>query len=392
PCAWRKSRLSSEEIAEREKTLELYMAQRAPSRRLKIGFALVIGMLIFSTVQSIATAYVKTSHAGYLAISIVALLLMASFTAMAMPFRFLGRYTPVRATHMEGIGEAATEPLPQRLGEDASAGPEAEGNGHPPKQPPIPAPQYQGSFWAHLLSIDLWAMWLACFGMWGTGTVMQMNAAQIYRSKNNGGFDTRTLTLYVAIMSVGSAVGRISTGCLDMKLAAWNRAGKSQMLTTIALPIGPLLMVLAYLFFAVLPSGALILPFLLGAIGNGVGWGVGALAMRMMYAEDIGKHYNFCFSSGAVSTVVLNRFMFGEMYDAEGRKRGEFPSCNAPSCVQKQMFILIAVNVVATFAAVAVHWRFSRFTQSKLEEQRAAAEAEANGGEVGEELLEEPSK
>ncbi|RNF21710.1 uncharacterized protein Tco025E_03491 [Trypanosoma conorhini] len=168
PCAWRKSRLSSEEIAEREKTLDLYMAQRAPSRRLKIGFALVIVMIIFSTVQSIATAYVKTSHAGYLAISIVALLLMASFTAMAMPFQFLGRYTPVRATHMEGIGEAATEPLPQRLGEDASAGPEAEGNGHPPKQPPIPAPQYQGSFWAHLLSIDLWALWFAYFGMGGT--------------------------------------------------------------------------------------------------------------------------------------------------------------------------------------------------------------------------------
>ncbi|RNF05864.1 uncharacterized protein Tco025E_07720 [Trypanosoma conorhini] len=38
PCAWRKSRLSSEEIAEREKTLDLYMAQRAPPRRLKIGF------------------------------------------------------------------------------------------------------------------------------------------------------------------------------------------------------------------------------------------------------------------------------------------------------------------------------------------------------------------
>ncbi|RNF21711.1 uncharacterized protein Tco025E_03492, partial [Trypanosoma conorhini] len=143
-----------------------------------------------------------------------------------------------------------------------------------------------------------------------------MNAAQIYRSKNNGGFDTRTLTLYLAIISVGSAVGRIFIGCLDMKLAAWNRAGKSQMLTTIALPIGPLLMVLAYLFFAVLPSGALILPFLLGAIGNGVGWGVGVIAMRMLYAEDIGKHYNFCFSSGAVSSVVLNRFMFGEMYDA----------------------------------------------------------------------------
>ncbi|EKF32519.1 hypothetical protein MOQ_003628 [Trypanosoma cruzi marinkellei] len=293
PCSWTKKRLSSEEAAEREKTLDLYMSQHASSRRLRIGFAIVVLTLIFSTTQSITTAYVNTSRAGFLAISIVAVLLMASFFVIAMPFQFLGRYTPVRPTHMDGIGQATTEPMHERKGETASEGAASEGNNPGANEPAVPAPQYGGSFWSHLLTFDLWAMWLACFGMFGTGLVMQMNAAQIYRSKNNGNFDTRTLTLYVAIMSVGSAVGRVAVGYLDMKLSELQRAGKTRTLTTIALPIGPLLLVVAQFFFAVLPGSVLLLPFLLGAMGNGVAWGVGVIALRMMYSEDIGKHYNF---------------------------------------------------------------------------------------------------
>ncbi|KAH9599058.1 Nodulin-like [Trypanosoma melophagium] len=330
PCAWRKKRLTAEEITEREGTLELYMKQRAPSRRLKIGFALVVAVLIFSTTQSITTAYVKTSHSGYLAISVVAVLLMASFTAMALPFQFLGRYTPVRPTHMEVIGDTPNTPHDGVMNGDvcdANESPNAKGEEKPVLKP---APQYTGSFWANLLTVDLWAMWIACFGMWGTGTVMQMNAAQIYMSKNSGEKDTPTLTLYITIMAVGSAVGRMSMGFADLKLAQWQRTGKSEMLMTFALPLGSLCLFVAYLFFALLPQQALILPFFLGAFGNGAGWGVGVLAARMMYAKDIGKHYNFLFSSGIVSTIALNRFMFGEMYDAQGRRRGEFPLLQCP--------------------------------------------------------------
>ncbi|EKG06698.1 hypothetical protein TCSYLVIO_002189 [Trypanosoma cruzi] len=383
PCSWRKKRLSSEEAAEREKTLDLYMSQQAPMRRLRIGVMLVVAMLIFSTTQSIATAYVDTSHVGYLAISIVAVLLMASFSVIAMPFQFLGRYTPVCPTHMEGIGNATTGLEHERTGETICEGAVADGNDLRANVVAVPAPQYSGSFWSHLLTVDLWAVWLACFGMWGTGTVMQMNAAQIYRSKNNGKFDTRTLTLYVAIMSVGSAAGRMAMGYLDMNLSALQRAGKTRTLTTIALPIGPLLLVAAYLFFAVLPGSALLLPFLLGAMGNGVGWGVGVIALRMMYSEDIGKHYNFCFTSGAVATIALNRFMFGEMYDAEARRRGEFPSCNHPRCVRNQMFILLAVNVVATLAAALVHWRFSRFTRARLDERETPGSLQGGKDMIG---------
>ncbi|RNE95767.1 pyruvate transporter 0 [Trypanosoma rangeli] len=385
PCTWRKKRLSAEELAEREKTLDLYMSQHAPSRRLYIGFGLVVVMLIFSATQSITTAYVKTSHAGYVAISIVALLLMAAFSLMAVPFQFLGRYNPVRPTRMAGIGEVATETAPEQTDGAVGANEMVESNASHNKQPAKVWPQYKGSFWSHLLSFHMWAMWFTCFGMWGTGPVMQMNVAQISRSTNYGVYDSRTLTLYIAIMSVGTAIGRISVGYFDTKLTAWNRAGKTRILTTIALPIAPLLFAVAYLFFGVVPGNALLLPFLLGSFGNGIAWGIGIIVSRMMYAKDIGKHYSFLRISAAVASIALNRFLFGGMYDAEGRRRGELPSCNAPSCVRKQMFILMAINLLSTCVAVLVHWRFSRFTQAKLAEEASSANEKADVGAAREE-------
>ncbi|KEG08865.1 hypothetical protein DQ04_06281000 [Trypanosoma grayi] len=63
--------------------------------------------------------------------------------------------------------------------------------------------------------------------------------------------------------------------------------------------------------------------------------------------------------------------MFGEMYDAEASKRPEAPECDHPVCVRNQMFILMAVNVLATLAGVLVHLRFARFTALKCGERDA---------------------
>nr|CCC89841.1 unnamed protein product [Trypanosoma congolense IL3000] len=363
PCAWTRKRLSAEEWSRREATQQLYINQPAPPRRLKLAVSLVLCLLVFLTTQSIITGYVKVPHGAYLALAIISVLFMASFAVVALPFQVLGRYTPVRSTDMDAIGEplAASE-QDREKGKEQDTVPVVTTAGSKAK----PSPQYDGSFWQHLLTIDLWCMWLTCFGMWGTAVVMQMNAAQIYASKSGGITKSSTLTLYVTIMSVGSAIGRMSMGYLDIVLTRRQREGRGRMLTTIALPLCPLLLFIAFLLFAVLPGEALILPFFLGSLGNGAGWGCGVLAFRMMYSQDVGKHYNFGFSSGIVSTIALNYFMFGRMYDAEAHRLGTQPQCNESSCVRDQMFILMAVNIIAVGAATVAHVRFDRFTRAKL--------------------------
>ncbi|CBH10107.1 hypothetical protein, conserved [Trypanosoma brucei gambiense DAL972] len=352
PCAWRKQRLSEEEWTKRQQTLQLYMNQPAPPRRMKIAVGLVLSLLLFLTTQSLIGGYVKLPPAAYLAFSIIAVLMMASFCVVALPFQWLGRYTPVRPTDMDTIGEALED-----VGTESAVA--------TTKNEVKPLPQYSGSFWQHLLTVDLWCMWLTCFGMWGTGTVMQMNAAQIYESKSYGEKKSSTLTLYITMMSVGSAVGRMSMGYLDMVLTRRQREGLKTFPTTIALPFCPLMLCIAFLLFALLPANALILPFFLGALGNGAGWGSGVLAFRIMYSQDLGKHYNFGFSSGIVSTIALNLFMFGGMYDAEAERLDTKPECKQPSCVKNQMLILMGVNVVAAVAAAIVHFRFSRFINAE---------------------------
>ncbi|AAZ10440.1 hypothetical protein, conserved [Trypanosoma brucei brucei TREU927] len=352
PCAWRKQRLSEEEWTKRQQTLQLYMNQPAPPRRMKTAVGLVLSLLLFLTTQSLIGGYVKLPPAAYLAFSIIAVLMMASFCVVALPFQWLGRYTPVRPTDMDTIGEA----LEDVVTESAVA---------TTKNEVKPLPQYSGSFWQHLLTVDLWCMWLTCFGVWGTAVVMQMNAAQIYESKSYGEKKSSTLTLYITMISVGSAVGRMSMGYLDMVLTRRQREGLKTFPTTIALPFCPLMLCIAFLLFALLPANALILPFFLGSLGNGAGWGSVVLAFRIMYSQDLGKHYNFGFSSGIVSTIALNLFMFGGMYDAEAEKLGTKPECKNPSCVKNQMLILMGVNIVAVIAAAIVHFRFSRFINAE---------------------------
>ncbi|KAH8605598.1 hypothetical protein ERJ75_001624000 [Trypanosoma vivax] len=358
PCAWRRRRLTEAEQEERRATLSLYMRQPASPRRLGTAVGLVLTLLVFLTTQSIATAYIKVTHGVRVAISVIALLLMVAFSVIALPFQVLGRYTPVRATSMNTIGEVVEE----NACPDTAGGDEAPA----PAPAPTPPPQYRSSFWSNLLTIDLWCMWLTLFGVWGTGTVMIMNVAQIYGSINYGVTESSTLTLFITIISVGSAIGRMSMGYLDIVLTRRQRAGKGRTLTTVALPLCPLLMAVAFLLLAVLPAKALSLPLFLGGLGNGAGWGLGVLSFRMMYASDIGKHYNFGFSSGIVSTVLLNSVMFGGMYDAVAKRRKEAPSCGDPECVRTQMFILMGVNIIAIVAAAVAHVRFARFTAAEL--------------------------
>lgn len=231
-------------------------------------------------------------------------------------------------------------------------------------------PQYHGSFWSHLLTIDLWLFWLCFFSMWGTGTVLIFNAAQLYRSKAYGHFAVTHQALYVGLIGVGSAIGRILSGLMDMWVTRRRTTGekKKNIYTIMFLPVSSILLGVSFLLIVVLPAEAIVLPFILGAMGNGMGWGLGALCVRIVYADDIGKHYNFMWSSGIVATVALNLFMFGGMFDNTARKEGTLPMCDTPACVIPQMWILLACNAVSTLAAVLVQWRFCSFSNKRLKE------------------------
>lgn len=68
------------------------MKQHAPRRRLYIGCGLVALCLIFLTTTSIVTGYVHTSEKSYIAISVIVVILVASFVILTLPLQCLGAY------------------------------------------------------------------------------------------------------------------------------------------------------------------------------------------------------------------------------------------------------------------------------------------------------------
>lgn len=238
-------------------------------------------------------------------------------------------------------------------------------------------PQYDGTFWSHLLTLDLWLFWLCFFSMWGTGTVLIFNATQLYKAKNWGKRDDANQNMNVALIGVGSAFGRITGGILDIWVARRRSRGQKSFYTPIFFPLSSILLAVGFMMFVFLPVRGLVLPFLIAPMGNGLGWGLGVVCVKILYSEDIGKHYNFMFSSGILATVGLNRLMFGMMFDRKADEAGTSPNCDSPSCVIPQLWILVACNVVSTISAVMLYWRFHRFANRRLAEINAARAAAA---------------
>lgn len=386
PCDYVKNKLSAEELEDRKGTLQLYMSQAPPRRRFYIGCSLVMTLLVFLTTTSIIGSFVTISVTAYRFIWACTILLLVGFSMMALPLQVFGPFRPAdRETEYPGIGEnddreeaeALVEPTKENEQEvegDKRKEEETGKKNHVRAQTVSGDPQYAGTFWSHLLTLDLWLFWICLFSMWGTGTVFIFNTAQIYRSKASGNFIVSNQSLYVALIGVGSALGRISSGVIDMFVSRRRASGPSKLYTTMFLPFSSLLLMIGFLLIVVMPDSLIVLPFMLAAMGNGLGWGLGVLCVRIVYADDIGKHYNFMWSSGIVATVALNRFMFGEIFDRKANKAGTSPFCDTPSCVTTQMWILMSCNIVSTLSAVLLHWRFSRFANAKLAELSHAPE------------------
>lgn len=255
----------------------------------------------------------------------------------------------------------------------------------------------------------LWAFWWVNFCVWGAGQVVTNNMTQIYTAIDGGKYDSRTNALFLCVMGIGGAVGRLAVGYGEMwvrKRKATREAQRSIKLLstglapstepavdherlssiTAFLPLPPLVMAVTVMLLTVVPTWALGMVLCANAFAFGASWSLFALASREVFSRDIGKNYNFCFTSGIVAALVLNFEMFGKWYDAEERRQAErmfttmdggatspavftqggaFPigpmgpqrlgaadfTCSGHSCISHSMFVLGALCCSAVVVA-----------------------------------------
>ncbi|ORC90214.1 uncharacterized protein TM35_000092640 [Trypanosoma theileri] len=408
--ALQRKKMTEDELISREVTRDIYMTQRPSQRRLAVGYVVLTILTVFLTTQSLVVAYVDVSKERRIILGSITTLIFLCITFIALPLRCLdapiantnvcirdtssisslatARDTP-NAMPKPSVGRCEDNVMPCESGgitdellqqKQQEQSPQRRSYastlpGPPPER--FPEPQYQGSFLTDLLFLDTWLLFWTGFCNWGTGNLIVANTAQIYRSMNENHFVETTNTLYVTLIGVGSALGRVLMGCIEMAIEKRAYPSSQQFSQTLSpllqpharsklhvimvYPFPSVLMSMGLILLLVIPVEGVVVPLVLISFAFGYSWACTALVVRSLFAKDVGKHYSFLFMASFCANIALNRFMFGELFDREGRKMGLYPFCAGRQCVRTSFLILLSLNLSAIVASVIVCFRFLRY-------------------------------
>ncbi|KPA80523.1 hypothetical protein ABB37_04734 [Leptomonas pyrrhocoris] len=439
-----RSRVPEQMQVRRRLTERAYLTQYPPMVRFYVGFFIIVSLVIYLTVQSFCVAYANPSDKARMGNTIMIIIFVFSFGLMAAPFPFLGgmeekpsedfpeypenelrndsdayendnekavlRPTEVDATQdHNALGElyvAEEEVCDEEKGGKAK---KSETEDDPQNKAVVEDqvilgdenlalmmlsdqdPQYQTTFLQSVTNVDLWLCWWNTLATWGCGIVTSSNSAQIYRALADDEYETKTNTMYSAIISVASALGRMSMGIFEYVLSRY--PSESRPVMTCVYPISSACMVLGLIFLLALPlkSKAIVIGFFFDSSGNGFSWACTALTVRTVFAKDSGKHYSFMYVGAFAGVIALNRFGYGELYDREAKRQRDaavmngttniYPRCAGKKCVNYSFIILLCVNATAIVGSTLFHYRYRRFVL-KHRTEKAAAQAKSSNSPV----------
>ncbi|KAK7200075.1 Nodulin-like [Novymonas esmeraldas] len=429
---WEKTRVPEQMLVRRRLTERAYLTQYPPMRRFYLGFFTISSLVVYLTVQSFCVAYANPSDSARMGNTIVIIIFVFCFALMAVPLRFFGGMEEEPSRDFPDYPEAdeaifdneeekqVLEPTLAEVTQDNNALVELHvedygyGDDKAKKtvssdEAPAPHhvdsdhavvledenavrmalsdqdPQYQTTFLESIRRPDIWLCWWNTLATWGCGMVMAFNSAQIYQSLANNKYERSTNTMYSAIISVASALGRLTMGILEYVLS--RQPSETRPVITIVYPVSSICMVVGLIFLLALPleSKGIVVGFFFDSFGNGFSWACTALTVRTLFAKDIGKHYNFMYVGVCIAVIALNRFAYGENYDRQAKKNRDadlaagrksiYPRCAGKACVDHSFIILLCVNATAIVGSTWCHLRYRSFVL-KHRAERAAARAQ----------------
>lgn len=236
-------------------------------------------------------------------------------------------------------------------------------------------PRYGGSIWEILLRPDIWLLLVAFVCQGALGTIVVYNGSTIYVARTGRPRTAQAGSLYTAFLGVGSAVGRIGMGLFEAYVQHQS-PDKRKVLVTIALPVAPIIATIAGVLILVLPGDALLLPYILTYLEEGIFNGVRALIFPCIFAKHHGILYNMSFCTNVIGVICFNRFLFGLTVDNEREKMGHTVAqgCTARICVQTPIIVVTCTAAFAAVLATIVHVRYARFVARCREAVNQVAE------------------
>ncbi|RNF02438.1 hypothetical protein TraAM80_06414 [Trypanosoma rangeli] len=233
-------------------------------------------------------------------------------------------------------------------------------------------PQYKTGFFHNVLhNVPLWCVWLHAVIVSGGVHIVMLNSRQIFVAVSEDPNSEQLPALYVALTSVGNAIGRLGVSFFE----AWNASRPLEKRTpvTITYCAPSLFMCLSGIFFLVLPAKGLILPMVLGGLANGSYAAALVLTVRTIYSIDVAKHYNSIFLFDLIGVVVFNRFMFGEVLTRNSVRTedGKYYCLGRDKCLRTPFVVLTCLCACAFASTVLMNFIYMRFVRSRREERAA---------------------
>ncbi|ORC88548.1 uncharacterized protein TM35_000161860 [Trypanosoma theileri] len=351
--------LSDEEAEKRVSTKAIYLKQNPPSLRFAIGFVIVVFLIIFLPLQSALVAFKNLSWGYRNAFAIVAIFCTLIYPIVAMPFNWLNRswkFWRSTSTDLEGVEapEVVNDAVPSGL--------------LPFVEVDYVAPQYQTRFLQSLCTVKLWAIFWSLFCTLGTEFVVMNNSRYFFNALSGQEVDDSLNTLLTVLNGTGSALGRLLMSALEV----WSqgRSAEKRIPITLSLFLPTItITIMTVLFLTITSKDVLPLPYVLGALGNGIIAAVTILVVNTIYAKDPGLHYNFCFFATTCSSILLNRVLYGEWYTREANKRG-VAICLDRGCVQVPLLVMLGLNISAFIANGYVHWEYVKLNRRALADRQ----------------------
>lgn len=227
-------------------------------------------------------------------------------------------------------------------------------------------PQYHTSFWRNCLRPQLWCMWVTAFCVSGAVNVVLFNSTQIYNAISEDPNDYTRASLYVALTSVGSAVGRIIMAMVEVRMEA--KAPEERLPITVFYPLAPSFCALSMLLFLFIPAAGLIVPMLLAGLANGVYAAVFIITVRTVFAIDVAKLYNSCYIFEMLAMIFMNRLLFGEIMTKNSAPGADGqPVCyGRKKCVQTTFIVLVCLSALGVITSVFAHLTYLRYARREM--------------------------
>lgn len=386
---WRLRGKSAEEVALLRATKPLYEFKFVPVRRLIVGYAVVLTMIVFFTVETPVVSYVShVPRSVELAIGVVVSVLTLCLFLMLLPLRWLGGMNEAAPSDLElrAIALAYEAPASEH---DASVGAEVANvmptggddtvgmNDSPASESSSRQdPRYPGStVLDYLKSLDLWLILLYMLCVSPMGIIMSYNGSTISIAKTGNPRSEQTAALYTAFVGLGNSVGRIAFGLFEAYVQHMKgKSGRRRVLVTAALFVSPALATVGGVLLLVLPGKLILFPYIVGYIVNGFNAALQALIFTCLFESFHNTLYNMSFTVMVICVIVFNRLLFGMYVDMQHRKLQLSASqeCNRSVCIETPFIVATCLAAGGLLVAGLVHVRYARFV-ARVQERRPEA-------------------